>query len=366
MENGLGNYQTKKYMDKRLLNQGAFFTILAICCFKLSLVNAFQYTVLRTLEVENAYNFKPVVGAKLVVQQKGPKGHYHSYGTYYTDSMGLISLSLNTDQVYTVSSQKENYYTQITGFSTTNISGLDPNKLGLSMRPKDCYRIRGQVKSQRPFVGENYIILENRASKEFEKIVINSDGSYYACATCGQNYLIIPYLDGRQYKIDTIALNRADCEGKKNLLLELNILPTEILEEPIVEVIEVPKKKYIKGDSMILKNLVFEGKSQKMDDLGNESLDSLAKDLLKYPNLIVELRVHTDSRKSERYNWLLSKERAKYIERYLDKKGINAAQVTITPIGEAEILNHCVNGKSCSKKEHTVNNRVELRVLDEE
>ncbi|CAA6813981.1 MAG: Unknown protein [uncultured Aureispira sp.] len=351
-------------MDKPLLNQSTFF-ILAICCFNLSLASAFQYTVPTTLEVENAYTLRPVVGAQLVVQQKDPKGKYYNYGVYYTDSLGIVSLSLNEHQVYTVSTKKDNYYTQITGFSTTDISRVDNNKFGLSMRPKGCYRIRGEVKKQSSFVGENYLLLQDLASKESQKIAIHQDGSYYACATCGQNYSLIPYLNGKKQKTDTLTLNREDCEGKRNPLLELDIIPQEISEQPIVEVVKVPKRKYKKGDSMILKNLVFEGKSQVTNTVGNKQLDSLSQDLLKYPDLIIELRVHTDAKKSERYNWLLSRKRSAYIEKYLANKGIKTTQFTVVAVGETEILNDCANGKPCSKEEHAVNNRVELLVLDE-
>jgi outer membrane protein OmpA-like peptidoglycan-associated protein len=203
------------------------------------------------------------------------------------------------------------------------------------------------------------------ASNKSEKIAINQEGYYYSCGTCGENYLMIPYLNGEQYQTDTVELHEETCQGKRNPLLELNIVPKEVVA-PVVEVVEVPEKKYTKGDSMILENLVFKGKSQETDDLGNKELDLLSQDLLENPDLILELRIHTDAKKSERYNWLLSKKRGIYIGGYLDDKGVNPVQYTISAIGEAETLNNCGNGKPCSKEEHAANNRVELRVLEED
>lgn len=350
-------------MDRPLLNQGTFLFTLAICCFQLSYANAFQYTIPTTLEVENAYTLKAVVGAQIIVKQKESDGKYYSYGIYHTDSIGIINLSLNEGKVYTITTKKDKYYTQITVLSTDDISRVGKNKFGLSMRPKDCYRIRGQVKKEMPLLGENYIILQNRASNISEKIDIDSKGYYCACATCGQNYLLVPHLNGAQYQTDTLELNEETCRGKRNPLLELNILPQEIKKEPIVEVIKEPKVKYSRGDSMVLENLVFEGKKQNTDDKGIEELNSLCKDLLKYPDLIIELKVHTDTKKSERYNWLLSRKRSDFMGEYLEEKGIDPSRFTITPVGEAEILNDCSNGKPCSKEEHAVNNRVELRIL---
>lgn len=350
-------------MHRPLLNLQTIFFILIICCCQLPVVQAFQFTIPAALEVENTYNLKSVAGAQILVQQKGSDGKYYSYGIYYTDSLGLVSLSLNNGEVYTITTKKKNYYTQITVLSTDDISRTGKNKFGLSMRPKDCYRLKGKVKSQTPFVGENYLILQNLESNQSERVDINQEGYYFACGTCGQNYLVIPYLDGKQQKIDTIELHEETCQGKRNPLLELNIVPQEVPEEPVAEVIEVPKGKYAKGDSIVLENLVFEGKTKQLNDLGGTALELLYQNLLENPKLIVELRVHTDARKSERYNWLLAKKRGNYVEEFLLEKGIDPTRFTIVPIGEAEIINHCTNGKSCSKEEHAINNRVEMRVL---
>ena len=350
-------------MEKPLLNQRILFFILTICCCNLS-VEAFQYTIPTALEVENTYNLKPVVGAQVLVQQKEANGEYYSYGIHYTDSAGIINLSLNEGKTYTVTTKKANYYTQIAVLSTDDISRTGKNKFGLSMRPKNCYRIRGKIKRSEPFVGENYLILQDMKSNKAEKIDINQEGAYYACATCGENYLVIPYLNGEQYKTDTVELHEETCEGKRNPLLELNIVPKEV-PVPVVEVVKVLKNKYTKGQSKILKNLVFPGKIQGTDDLGEKELSLLSQDLLENPDLVIELRVHTDAKKSERYNWILSRKRGSFIGGFLENKGVDSLQFTIISVGEVELLNDCGNGKPCSKEEHAANNRVELRVLDE-
>lgn len=347
-------------MHKSLLNHQTLFFVLSFSCLNLPFVHAFQFTIPTALQVENTYNLKPVEGAKILVQQKESDGKYHTYGTYYTDDLGTTNLSLNEGKTYTITTQKENYYTQITVLSTDNISRLGKNKFGLSMRPKDCYRLRGRIETPTALVGQNYLILKNRASNEEETVEINEQGYYFACGTCGENYLVIPYLDGKQQKIDTIELHEETCQGKRNPLLELNIVPQEA---PSIPIEEVPKGKYAKGDSLVLENLVFEGKTKQLNNVGSEALDLLYQNLLDNPKLIVELRVHTDARKSERYNWLLAKKRGMFIEQFLQDKGMQPDRFSIVPIGEAEIINHCTNGKSCSKEEHAINNRVEMRVL---
>jgi len=347
-------------MDKSLLNQQTLFFIFVIYCFKLTTASAFQFTIPTTLEVENAYTVKPVIGAEVLVQQKGSDGKYYSYGVYYTDSLGLVNLSLNEEKTYTITTKKKSYYTQIAVLSTDNISRIDKNKFGLSMRPKRCYRLRGKVEKLTPSVGDNYLILKNLKSNKSEKITINKEGYYFACGSYGGRYLIIPHIDGVQYQIDTLELPEETFRNKKNPFLELNIVPQKV---PLPPVVEVPNVKYKKGDSLILEKIVFEGKTEALNELGKKELDLLSQDLLDNPKLTIKLRIHTDARKSERYNWLLARKRAEYIENFLIKKGIELTQFTIVPIGEAEIINRCRNGKPCSSKDHSVNNRVEMRVL---
>lgn len=347
-------------MQQGLHNHYKYFWIFVIVCFAPLVVQA-QFTIPTALEVENTYNLKPVIGAQVAVQQKESDGKYYTFGTYYTDSLGITNLSLNKGKTYTIITKKENYYTQITVLSTEELSRIGKNKFGLSMRPKDCYRLRGKVEKSEVLAGENYLVLKNLKNNVSETVAINQEGYYFACGTCGQSYLVIPYLDGKQQKMDTIELHEETCQGKRNPLLELNITPQEARIDSIENT--PPQGKYAKGDSLILKDLVFEGKTKQLNDVGGAALDLLYQNLVENPKLIVELRVHTDARKSERYNWLLAKKRGAFIEQYLSEKGVTADRFTIVAVGESEIMNHCTNGKSCSKQEHAANNRVEMRVL---
>lgn len=338
-----------------------FFLILFFYCLMIQPIKAYQITVPTAIYVENTYTLKPIIAAELTIKQKEIDGRYYTYGTYKTDSLGTVSVSLNRNKTYTVITQKQNFYTQIVVFSTRDLSRTNKNRFGLSMRPKDCYRIKGKVYTDIELTGSDYFILEDIVSKETEMVAINAEGYYFACGDCGKTYSITPFIGDEEQKKDTVTLLEQYCQDKRNPLLKFNINTDKAV--PLVQ--EENKKEgiYAKGDSMVLENLVFEGKTRELNNEGGAALDLLYQNLLNNPKLIVELYVHTDARKSERYNWLLAKRRGNFINEFLSEKGIRTERFTIFPVGEAQISNHCTNGKKCSKAEHAINNRVEMKVI---
>jgi len=87
--------------------------------------------------------------------------------------------------------------------------------------------------------------------------------------------------------------------------------------------------------------------------------------LQKYPTVKIDVRSHTDSRGSDAYNEKLSDRRAKSTVNYLIQEGgINASRITGKGYGEAQLLNKCANGVSCTKEEHERNRRSEFIIVE--
>ena len=85
--------------------------------------------------------------------------------------------------------------------------------------------------------------------------------------------------------------------------------------------------------------------------------------LLKYPQLKVHIKSHTDSRQSESYNMRLSNFRAKATRDYIIKKGVSKDRLTAAGYGESELLNDCVDGVPCSIQQHQENRRSEFIIV---
>lgn len=93
-------------------------------------------------------------------------------------------------------------------------------------------------------------------------------------------------------------------------------------------------------------------------------LDRLAEVLL-HSGAKVELSAHTDSRGSDRYNLTLSQKRALSAVNYLISKGVAVDKAIGIGYGETKLKNHCDDGVKCSEEEHTLNRRVEIKVIEE-
>lgn len=98
-------------------------------------------------------------------------------------------------------------------------------------------------------------------------------------------------------------------------------------------------------------------------NIGKEAALDLEKilDVLKqYPNMKLDIRSHTDSRQTHKYNQLLSDKRAKSTIDWLIKNGIDKDKLTGKGYGETQLLNHCGDTENCTEEEHQMNRRSEF------
>jgi outer membrane protein OmpA-like peptidoglycan-associated protein len=78
------------------------------------------------------------------------------------------------------------------------------------------------------------------------------------------------------------------------------------------------------------------------------------------PSMKINIRSHTDSRASDKYNDVLSKNRAKSTKDWLIKNGIAADRLTSEGLGEKELVNKCADDVQCTEAEHQLNRRSEF------
>ncbi|WP_339609064.1 OmpA family protein [uncultured Planktosalinus sp.] len=76
-----------------------------------------------------------------------------------------------------------------------------------------------------------------------------------------------------------------------------------------------------------------------------------------YPELIIHIESHTDSRGSDVYNELLSERRAQSTLEWLVSKGIDRDRLSARGYGESRLINECSNGVACSEEKHQLNRR---------
>lgn len=94
-----------------------------------------------------------------------------------------------------------------------------------------------------------------------------------------------------------------------------------------------------------------------------EDLEKIIAVMNQYPNMVIDIRSHTDSRQTHKYNELLSDRRAKSTLEFMVKNGINRNRLTAKGYGETQLVNNCSDDVPCSEAEHQKNRRSEFIVL---
>lgn len=79
-----------------------------------------------------------------------------------------------------------------------------------------------------------------------------------------------------------------------------------------------------------------------------------------YPNMKVDVRSHTDSRQTHKYNQKLSDRRAKSTIDWMVQDGVAKERITGKGYGETQLVNKCADGVECTEQEHQQNRRSEF------
>lgn len=89
-------------------------------------------------------------------------------------------------------------------------------------------------------------------------------------------------------------------------------------------------------------------------------LEKILDVLTENPKMEIDIRSHTDSRQTFKYNEALSDRRAKSTIAWLISNGIDAKRLTGKGYGESQLINKCSDGVKCTEEEHQQNRRSEF------
>ena len=167
-----------------------------------------------------------------------------------------------------------------------------------------------------------------------------------------RDYRLTAIKDGYKVKNHIFNLSKWEVEGELRITLQKESLNsgenTLVEEEPMLVLDQIL---YDYNDTRIKGDYAFE-------------LDILADMMKQFPDIIVELAAHTDSRGETDYNQQLSERRAKAAMDYLVGRGVDPTHIITVGYGESRPRNHCVDGVVCSETEYQYNRRTEVRILE--
>ncbi|HZV71170.1 MAG TPA: OmpA family protein [Saprospiraceae bacterium] len=112
-----------------------------------------------------------------------------------------------------------------------------------------------------------------------------------------------------------------------------------------------------------LNNIYYDFDDDKILTESEKDLTFLLGLMKQYPDMVIELSSHTDSRGNDNYNERLSQRRAQSAKNWLVSHGIKENRIEAVGYGENQILNDCINGIDCTEDEHRINRRTEFKII---
>lgn len=176
--------------------------------------------------------------------------------------------------------------------------------------------------------------------------ITDGSGKYVFPVECGKTYFV--RAEKPEYTTKEIPVTISKSTGKTNLPIALEKSNCQVTIGDDL------------GKCFGIKMIYFD---LDKSDIRREAALDLEKILVvlnDYPNMKLDIRSHTDSRATHKYNEALSDRRAKSTIKWLIKNGIAANRLTGKGFGETQLVNKCSDGVKCTEEEHQANRRSEF------
>ena len=171
----------------------------------------------------------------------------------------------------------------------------------------------------------------------------NEKGEVSYTVECEKNYIIQASKDG--FESNSFAVTKSNNKGGSTKV--------DAALKPIEEIITETE--------VVLNPIFFEFNKSNITKEGAFELDKLVQVMKSNDKLVIFAKSHTDSRGSDKYNMILSENRAKATVQYIISKGIDAARISGKGYGESEPKVVC--GKDCTDEQHAQNRRSEFLIV---
>ncbi|KOP38854.1 MULTISPECIES: OmpA family protein [unclassified Flavobacterium] len=192
--------------------------------------------------------------------------------------------------------------------------------------------------------GAKVVLYENRLVKE--TTITDANGLYKFSVECGKSYTV--RAEKEKYATKEVIISIGKLSGKTSLPIAL---------DPVTCKVTVGDNL---GKCFNIKMIYFDLDQSNIRTEAAIDLEKILVVLHNNPTMTLDIRSHTDSRATSKYNQGLSERRAKSTIQWLVKNGINANRLTGRGYGETQLVNKCADEKPCSEAEHQQNRRSEF------
>ena len=234
-----------------------------------------------------------------------------------------------------------------------NGNGLDDIYRFTETKKLDCKQVlKGTISDLTTgeiVTGAKVVLLDEQFNSISEGIS-DAKGNYnFSDVDCNKKYYV--RVSKTDYETQENPINTEDSSGETILEVQLQkrIKPITVGTD-LAKTLEIPIIYFDLDKATIKKESAFQ-------------LQKIVEILEQYPNLKLDIRSHTDSRQTLKYNQVLSNKRAKSTIKWLVEKGVNPNRLKGKGYGETQLVNQCSDDVKCSEEEHQLNRRSEFIIL---
>lgn len=295
----------------------------------------------RGINTEGEENFPYITeGNRLYFASQGRKG-FGGYDVFVSDMGGTgearnLGAPVNTnkdDFAFTYSDAKK------VGFFSSNRDGNDNIYLATPVCSVELIAMVRDAKTGAPLADAKVSILDERRNV-IESRQSDAGGQVAYTVDCGKSFTIQASREG--YEGGTFPVKPSQ-GGRVEVPADLQ--PIETIVGP---------------EAVTLNEIYFEYDRSNVTREGAFELDKLVQAMGKYPDMVIMVKSHTDSRGSDPYNMSLSERRAKATVQYILSKGIKRERISGKGYGESEPKVACTE---CTEQQHAQNRRSEFVIV---
>jgi outer membrane protein OmpA-like peptidoglycan-associated protein/tetratricopeptide (TPR) repeat protein len=195
------------------------------------------------------------------------------------------------------------------------------------------------------------ILPEAKVSLYDNQIVLNTtiadaSGNYIFPVECGKTYNV--RAEKEEYETKEVSITIGKVSGKTSLPIALDKNTCRVTVGDDL------------GTCFGIKMIYFDLDKSNIRTEAAIDLEKILVVLNENPSMKLDIRSHTDSRATFKYNEALSDRRAKSTIQWLIKNGIDKNRLTGKGYGETQLVNKCADDVPCTEAEHQENRRSEF------
>lgn len=177
-------------------------------------------------------------------------------------------------------------------------------------------------------------------------IIADAAGFYIFPVECGKTYNVRAEKVNYSTKEVTITISKLTGKTSLPIALDKSICKVTIGDDL--------------GKCFGIKMIYFDLDKSNIRTEAALDLEKILDVLNNNPTMKLDIRSHTDSRQTYKYNKALSERRAKSTIDWLVQNGITEDRLTGKGFGETQLVNRCSDNVKCTEEEHQMNRRSEF------